>query len=114
MSNDKERSSTHFGFGFLAGLIVGMLLLYALGTKKGKRVIEQLLTQGGELWGEMLEKNPELEDKLEVKTAQIAKTVSDVKKAAENAGVKAKKERLRSFGRETAARFFRKNGKPLA
>lgn len=85
---------THFNFGFVGGLILGGVLVLLLGTKKGKEVVDQILNEGEEAIGDYLEKNPEVEQELEEKTAVVASKVEKVKKFARS-------------------RFFHRHGKPL-
>jgi len=71
MAEDNDKH--HTGLGFLGGMIVGGAIVLMLGTKKGRKLIDLILTEGEENWGKFLEDNPEIEEKLENKTAAAAR-----------------------------------------
>lgn len=112
MEQKGTHSQGHFNLAFITGLILGGIFMFVLGTKKGRRVLEDILDEVENFWGELLEKNPELEEKLEEKTAKVAGKISRTKEALDS--VIDNSDGLRSFERKTAARFFHKKGKPLA
>lgn len=111
MERIEEQRSEHFSLTFIIGLLVGGVMMFILGTKKGRKLLEEMLSEGEKLCGELLEKNPQLEDTLEEKTAKAAGKISKTKEAVES--IIDKSNGLRSLGHKTAARFFHKNGKPL-
>jgi hypothetical protein len=66
---ENENQNNHSSLGFLGGIIVGGAIVLMMGTKKGRKLIDQILTEGEESWGKFLEENPEVEKKLEEKTS---------------------------------------------
>lgn len=102
----------HFSLAFITGLILGGIFMFVLGTKKGRKVLEDMLDEVENFWGELLEKNPELEETLEEETAKVGGKISRTKEAIDS--IIDNSDGLGSFAHKTAARFFHKKGKPLA
>lgn len=55
--NKEQLQGGHFGNGFLLGIIVGGLIVFFFGTKKGREIFKLLTEQGQELLQEVLEDN---------------------------------------------------------
>lgn len=91
MVESQDHREGHLNLSFVFGLLLGGLLVFVLGTKKGRKLVEEILEEGADAWGGVLEENPGLEEKVEEKTAEVAGKLQGVKK-----------------------HFFRRQGKPLA
>lgn len=96
MEKENQNSNSHFSFAFIFGIVIGGLIVFFLGTKKGRKLIEEILSEGADICGEYLQEDPQLEEKAEKETAKAVVKLSNVQKAA-----------------ETAKRFFRRSGKTL-
>lgn len=111
MKDREQDRGGHFSFAFVSGLVVGGILMFVLGTKKGRKLLEEILSDGEIFWGEILEKNPELEEKLEEKTVEVAGKIVGTKETVDS--IIDKSDGLGSFAHKTAARFFHRKGRPL-
>ena len=58
--SDIEHKDHDLNLSFVAGLILGSSLLFALGTKKGQKLIEQIKEEGVEIWEEFIDEHPQL------------------------------------------------------
>src|SRR3989344_3725901 len=58
--SDIEHKDHDLNLSFVAGLVLGFFLLFALGTKKGQKLIEQIKEEGVEIWEEFIDEHPQL------------------------------------------------------
>ena len=101
MENSNNQNNGKFFNGFLLGLIIGGVLVFLLGTKKGKRLLKAISEEGIENISNILDSADKLEDITddeEVEKTMPQKNLSNEDEASE--GVKPK-----------ARRFFRGIGK---
>jgi uncharacterized protein YcfJ len=88
MDNNNNKSNNNFLSGFLLGALVGGVIVFLLGTEKGKKILKAISDEGLVNLSDILEKADkaanldevfEEEDEQEVssKTELIAKEVSD-------------------------------------
>lgn len=98
-NNHYERSG--FNSGMLIGLVAGAALGYYFTTDKGKKVLQQLTDEAGELF-EGLQENEAVQTKLK----QATEVVDEAKKA-----IKEKASSPKS--KPSRPKFFRKSGDPL-
>lgn len=80
---EEDSKSHEFSLSFVAGLVVGSVLLLSLGTEKGRKIISQIKSDGPGVWESHKNKG------------EITKT---------------KVGALENIGR-SAKRFFKKSGK---
>ena len=58
--SDIEHKDHELNLSFVAGLVLGSSLLFALGTKKGQKLIEKIKEEGVDIWEELIEEHPQL------------------------------------------------------
>lgn len=107
ISKTEDDDKGNFGVGFFIGIIIGGMLMFALGTKKGRQLVDQILEEGDQFWGKYLEdySTPEKKGKeTEEKKKQIKESVESVTDKVEAVG---------DLGRRAIKRFFFRQGRPL-
>ncbi|MBN1263600.1 MAG: YtxH domain-containing protein [Candidatus Pacebacteria bacterium] len=123
--NERERGNSFFS-GFIAGGLIGAVLVFLFGTKEGRKIKKRLEKKGQELAKDL----PGIVSDLEKRGAEFAQKAEEVKqtleKKAEELSPKIKRkldqslasiEETQEKGRQTAARirrrFFVKKGRQL-
>lgn len=129
MNNTKEHGG-HFWFGLFLGGLVGGFIIFLLGTKEGKKLIERLIEKTEMYEEELEEKIEQLQQKgedlaqevQEVKEKVARKVKEEKNKASETVVSKmdaalSKLEDIQKKGVEVTEEFhrnyFKKDGKPL-
>lgn len=126
---NNEKGNNHFWLGFMLGGIFGALIIFLLGTEKGKRLAKKII-EDSNLAGEDIE---EKIDKLKTSGENIIREAEDVKekvakKVDSKKGVSnrliskmdealTKIENIQKKGAEATRsvrhRYFKKKGRPL-
>ncbi|MBM3282752.1 hypothetical protein FJY90_00725 [Candidatus Gottesmanbacteria bacterium] len=128
--NNESKGSLNFWFGFFLGGIVGAFVIFILGTKEGKKLVEKLVEKT-ELYEEELEQKVAklqqhgenlLHEAQEVKN-QVTQEVEKGRKTVSEALVSkmdkalTKIEDIQKKGvaltQEVHHHYFKRNGKPL-
>jgi uncharacterized protein YcfJ len=87
MDNNNSKSNNNFLSGFLLGALIGGVIVFLLGTEKGKKILKAISDEGLDNLSDILEKADkaanldevfeEEEQEISPKTELIAKEVSD-------------------------------------
>jgi len=82
---DKEPKDHDFSLSFVAGLVVGASLLFVLGTKKGRILIEKIRDEGGGMWEDFVEEHPQLAGQLADNTEEIKEKMGTMESISKSA-----------------------------
>lgn len=104
---DNKSNNGNFWLGFFLGGVIGGFIIFLMGTKKGRKILEKIIDQTETYEEDLEEKLLDIEGKGENFLAEAGK-IENIKKKVEDIAKKGVE-----LTNEVRHNYFRKNGKKL-